>query len=120
MTCDWRNYFDLINVVRSDILDDKDVYVVELQAGDLPAMTVFIDAITGDVLLSEIISLQEGGIGILVTTKYEDFRDMFGIRIPYRSISSNEQTGRTIVTDKTIDTNLQLNDDIFILKPPVD
>ena len=118
MTGDWRDYFDSIKVLRADTLDDKEVYVVELKAGDLPAMTVFVDAATGDVLLSEIISLQEGGIGIPVTTRSEDFREVYGIRVPSRSISSNEQTGRTIVEDETIEVNIHLDDDFFILVPP--
>jgi len=118
MTSDWRDYFNSIKVIRADILDDKEVYVVELKAGDLPTMTVFVDAITGDVLLSKIISIQEGGIGIPVTTRSEDFREVYGIRAPSRSISSNEQTGRTIVEDETIETNIQLDDDFFILTPP--
>jgi len=118
MTGDWRDYFDSIKVVRADILDDKEVYVVELKAGDLPAMTVFVDAVTGDVLLTEIISVQEGGIGIPVTMRSEDFREVHGIRVPARAISSNEQTGRTIVEDETMETNIQLDDDFFILTPP--
>ena len=118
MTTDWRDYFDSIKVIRADILDDKEVYVVELKGGDLPTMTVFVDAVTGDVLLSKIISIQEGGIGIPVTTRSEDFREVYGIRAPSRSIASNEQTGRTIVEDETIETNIQLDDDFFILTPP--
>jgi CubicO group peptidase (beta-lactamase class C family) len=117
MTGDWRDYFDSIKVLRADILDNKEVYVVELKAGDLPAMTVYVDAVTGDVLLSEIISIQEGGIGIPVTTRSEDFREVYGIRTASRSISSNEQTGRTIFEDETIETNIQLDDDFFILTP---
>jgi CubicO group peptidase (beta-lactamase class C family) len=118
MTSDWRDYFDSIEVVRADILDDKEVYVVELKAGDLPVMTVFVDAVTGDVLLSEIISIHEGGIGIPVTTQFEDFREVHGWRVPSRSIASNEETGRTIIEDETIETNIQLDDDFFILTPP--
>jgi len=118
MTSDWRDYFDSIEVVRADILDDTEVYVVELKAGDLPVMTVFVDAVTGDVLLSEVISIQEGGIGIPVTIRSEDFREVHGIRIPSRSISSNEQSGQTIVEDETIETNIQLDDDFFIGTPP--
>jgi len=118
MTGDWRDYFDSIKVIRADILDDREVYVVELKAGNLPTMTVFVDAIDGDVLLSKIISIQEGDIGIPVTTRSEGFREVYGIRVPSRSIASNEQTGRTIVEDETIETNIQLDDDFFILTPP--
>jgi len=118
MTGDWRDYFDSIKVLRADTLDDKEVSVVELKAGDLPAMTVFVDAVTGDVLMSKIISIQEGGIGVPVTVRSEDFREVYGIRAPSRAIASNEQTGRTIVEDETIETNIQLDDDFFILTPP--
>jgi len=118
MTSDWRDYFDSIKVIRADILNDKEVYVMELKAGDLPTMTVFVDAITGDVLLSKIISIQEGGIGIPVTTRSEDFREAYGIRAPSRSISSNEQTGRVIVQDETIEANIAIDDEFFILTPP--
>ena len=118
MTSDWRDYFDLIRVVRADTLDGKEVYVVELKSGDLPATTVYVDAVTGDVLLSETTSIQEGGIGIPVTARFEDFREVYGIRLPSRSISSNEETGRTIIEDETIETNLQLDDDFFVLTAP--
>ncbi len=120
MTGDWRDYFDSIKVLRADTLDGKEVYVVELKRSDLPAMTVFVDAVTGDVLLSTIISVQEGGIGIPVTTRSEGFREVYGIRVPSRSISSNEQAGRTFIEDETIEVNIHLDDDFFILTPPVD
>ncbi len=118
LTGDWRDYFDSIKVVRADTLDDTDVYVIELQTGSLPPMTVYVDAATGDILRSDIITIQEGGIGIPVTTRSEDFREVHGIRTPYRSISSNEQSGRNIVEDVAIETGLQLEDDFFILTPP--
>ena len=118
MTGDWRDYFDSIKVLRADTLDDKDVYVVELKGDDLPAMTVFVDAVTGDILLSRIIAIQEGGISIPITVRSEDFREVHDIRTPSRAISSNEHTGRTIVEDETIETNIQLDDDFFILTPP--
>jgi CubicO group peptidase (beta-lactamase class C family) len=118
MDSDWRDFFDSTKVVRADTLDDKEVYVVQLKYGDLPAMTVFVDAVTGDVLLSEVTSMQEVGIGIPITTQFEDFQEMHGIRIPLRSIASNEQTGRTIFEDQAIETDIELDDDFFILTPP--
>ena len=118
MTGDWRDYFDSIKVLRADTLNEKEVYVMELKAGDLPAMTVFVGAVTGDVLMSKIISIQEGGIGIPITVRSEDFREVHGIRTAARGISSNEHTGRTIVEDETIETNIQLDDYFFILTPP--
>ncbi len=119
MDSDWRDYFDSIRVVRADTLDGKEVYVVELKGGDLPVMTVYVDAVTGDVLLSETTAIQEGGIGIPVTTRFEDFRDVYSIRVPSRSIASNEETGRTISEDETIETNIEMDDAFFVLTGPV-
>ena len=118
LTGDWRDYFDSIKVLRADTLDDKEIYVVELKSGDLPAMTLFVDALTGDILQSRMITLQEGGIPILITVRSEDYREVHGIRTAAHEISSNEQTGRTIFEDETIETNIQLDDDFFILTPP--
>lgn len=118
MTGDWRDYYDSIKVLRADILNGQEVYVLELKRGNLPLETIFVDAITGDVLKSEAVALQEGGIGIPITTVYEDFREVHGIRIPFRSISSNEQTGLTVVQDETIEVNIDVDDEFFILKPP--
>lgn len=120
MTVDWRDYFDSVKVLRADTLDDKDVYVVELQVGSLPAIIAFVDAGTGDVLMTQSIAIAEGGIGIPVTTRSEDFRVVEGIRTPVHSISSNEQAGLTIVEDIAIETNLRLSDDFFILTLPED
>ncbi len=114
---DWREFYDSIQVLRSDNLDGKKVYVLKLERGDLPPVTIYVDATTGDVLMSEEVALQEGGIGIPVTTRYEDYREVYGVRISFRAISSNEQTGRTIIQCESIEDNLDIDDDFFILTP---
>jgi len=117
---DWRDFYDSIQVLRSDMLDGQEVYVLNLERGNLPPVTIYIDAITGDTLKSEVVVLQEGGIGIPVTTRYEDYREVHGIRIPFRQISSNEMTGRMIYQLEKIEVNLDIDDGFFILSPPLD
>ncbi len=114
---DWRDFYDSIQVLRSDSLDGQDTYVLNLIRGDLPEITIYVDATTGDVLKSDVVILQEGGIGIPVTTRYEDYREVYGVRISFREISSNELTGRTIIQYESIDANLDIDDDFFILTP---
>jgi CubicO group peptidase (beta-lactamase class C family) len=114
---DWREFYDSIRVVRSDSLNGRKVYILELKHGDLPPETIFVDAATGDILKSVVVAIQEGGIGIPITTQYEDFREIHGLRIPFRAISSNEQTGRTIVQYEKVEVNLDIDDSFFILTP---
>jgi hypothetical protein len=114
---DWRGFYDSIQVLRSDSLNGRKVYVLELRHGNLPPETIFVDAMNGDILKSVVVALQEGGIGISVTTQYEDFREIHGLRIPFRAISSNEETGRTIIQYENIEVNLDIDDTFFILTP---
>jgi len=114
---DWREFYGSIRVLRSDSLDGQKAYVLELKHGELPAETIFVSAATGDILKSVAVALAEGGIGIPITTQYEDFREVHGLRIPFRNISSNEETGRTIIQYETIEINLNIDSSFFVLTP---
>lgn len=117
---DWRDFYDSIQVLRSDNIDGQEVYVLELECGDLPPVTVFVDITTGDVLKSVVVAIQEGGIGIPITTIYEDYREVNGVRISFRAISSNEHSGQVIIQSEIIEVNLDIDDEFFILTPPED
>ena len=117
---DWRDFFDSIRVLNTGELDGRNVYVLSLQRGELPPVTVYVDADTGDVLKSETIVLAKGGIGVPVVERYEDYRQIHGIRIPFRLVSSNEWSGRAVIQYDTIEANVEVNDDIFTLRSSVD
>ena len=117
---DWRDFFDSIEVLRSQELDGQEVYVLKLERGDLPSVTIFVDAANGDVLKSVVVVIQEGGIGIPITTQYEDYREVYGVRIPFRAISSIEQSGQIIIQVEAIEVNLDIDDEFFTLTPPED
>jgi hypothetical protein len=114
---DWRYFFESIKVLRVGDLDGQKVYVLALQHGELPPITLYIDTAIGDVLKSEAVVIQQGGIAIPVTTLYEDYRELHGIRIPFREISSNEQTGRSITQWENIEVNIDVDDGLFTLVP---
>jgi outer membrane lipoprotein-sorting protein len=120
MSVDWREYYDTVEVVGTNIIGSTEVYVVELKYGSLPKTTVYVDTVTGDVILSESVSISEGDVQIAVTTKSEDFREVNGVRSAARAISVNDQSGRSIVEEGEIETNLELDDSFFVLTPPVD
>ena len=116
---DWRGFFDSIRMLDTGELDGSRVYVLKLQRDDLPPVTVWVDADNGDLLKSETIILARGGIGIPVVSLYEDYREVHGIRMPFRLIASNELSGRSVIQYDTIEANVEVNDDIFTLSPPV-
>ena len=115
---DWRDFSDSIQVLRGGEVEGQEVYALRLGHGDLPPATIYVDTTTGDVLETSVVVLQEGGIGIEVTTQYEDYREVHGVRIPFRTISSNEHSGKAITQYEAIDINLDIEDDVFILTAP--
>ena len=117
---DWFDYYDSAQVVRNAELEGNEVYVLKLERGELPPVTIYVDANNGDILKEELVILTEGGIGIPVETLYEDYREVKGVRIPFRSISSNEASGQTIMQVTGIKTGLKLDDNFFSLDSPLD
>ena len=117
---DWRDYFDSIRVLNTGELDGRKVYLLKLRRGALPPATFYVDADTGDLLKSETIVLARGGISIPVVILYEDYREIHGIRIPFRVVARNDSPnpGRTVIQYDTIEANVEVNDDIFTLSPP--
>jgi len=112
---DWRDFYDTIEVLRADSLDGRDVYVLSLEKGDLPPVTIFVDADTGDVLKSITVAIQEGGVGIPITTLYEDYREVSGFRMSFRAISTNEASGTTVMQIETIETNIDIEEGFFVM-----
>ena len=121
-TDDWRDYFDSIRVLSTGELDGRKVYVLKLQRGKLPPATFYVDADTGDLLKSETIERAQGGVRIPVVSFYEDYREVHGMRIPFRVVARIESSdpSRTVIQYDTIEINVEVNDDIFTLSPPTE
>ena len=117
---DWHDFFDSIQVLKMGGLDGTKVYILKLQRGELPPETFYVDAGSGDVLKSKGKVLAQGDIGIPVVARYEDYRVVHGIRIPFRMVATNESAdpGQVVVQYDTIETNVNVSDDIFTLSPP--
>jgi len=53
-----------------------------------------------------------------VATRYEDYRELHGVRMPLRIISDNERSGRVIAEYEAIEVNLDIDDEFFVLTAP--
>jgi CubicO group peptidase (beta-lactamase class C family) len=112
---DLRDFDDVIRVTGSREFKGHNVYIVELERGELPQYTVYMDSDTGDILMTEGVVYTEGYIGIPFFAYYEDYREVHGVRIPFRTISENDYSGRSILQYESLEVNLEVDDDIFIL-----
>jgi len=112
---DWRKHYDAVRVLRAAQLTGRKIYVVQLESAGLPPALVSVDAETGDVLQYQW-TLRASGVGAIpVATAYSDYRDIGGVRVPYRSIETTEQTGHTIYEVERVESGVEVNSDVFTL-----
>ncbi|MCF6197423.1 MAG: hypothetical protein L3J50_12060 [Emcibacter sp.] len=115
---DWRDYYDSIDVTGVSELKDKKVYVLKLKGGKTPSVTLYIDADTGDVLKRKSRILVPGVGKLRVTVNYEDYREIYGLRMPFKVTSRNKMNGTTIIEFETAEANLKFKPEFFILNKP--
>ena len=116
---DWRKYYDTIRVVRTGVFGGRKVYGVQLESAGLPPVLVAVDAETGDVLQTQqtIWSAEQGvAVALPTTTTYSDYREVGGMRVAHRYITSNDAAGRTIFQVERVEVGVTLAPDTFTLQ----
>jgi hypothetical protein len=83
----------------------------------LPNVTLRVDAETGDVLGFATALLMPGLGSVPSTTRFEDYRVVDGVRLPFRQVESNEQTGQTVLEVERVEFDVEVDDELFILRP---
>lgn len=117
---DWRECLDGVRVTGRAEIDGRAVIVVEGTPGELPKMTLSIDAETGDILrIDKMMDLPEfPGLKLPVTTDLRDWREVSGIRVPHELVTKTEQNGRFILRLSEVKTGVTVPDGFFTLTRP--
>jgi hypothetical protein len=109
---DWRVWFDSIRVLRADERGGRPTWVVRLQAGERAALTVWVDAETGDTLFEEYDEPVGYGSATLHRVRsHSDHREVEGLRIPFRSTLEDEYTGLMEFETERFEVRLELSAD---------
>lgn len=114
---DWTRTFDEIDVLRRGTFDGQDVYLVRVKASGQPEATVYVNIATGEVVGRESLMLMLPGQRLPMTHHFGDYRDVGGIRWPHRHEMFNEITGRMVVEYAAVETNVDVPDAEFRLRP---
>jgi len=111
---DWRKFYQRLQVIRCVQVEGKDTYVVRAIPREAPAMTYLVDAESGLTLQS--LTVRKTPLGFIgQRTLYGDYRDIEGIKIPFRWTvkSPNPLSGDVVLQYSTIETHLELGDRVF-------
>lgn len=114
---DWNDFFESAEVLSQKEIEGRKVYLIELKGKKAPSYTITLDAETGDILkLQTTIMIHGTSQQPPVTFRYEDYRDVHGLRIPFRQISESEHQGNIISEFEKVETKLDIQDSFFDLK----
>ena len=103
---DWSRHFERAVVKGLDDSGGKKTIAVELRKGAAPPMTVYVDAVTGDLVRAEVHELVAGAGSLPKTLTFEDWRELEGLRLPLRIVSDDDGAGRAVIQFETLETHL--------------
>lgn len=107
---DWRETFDAVEVQPNETIKERPAHVVHLIAGTVHR-TLRIDAETG-VIISEQVSTLIPGIGRMSQrVRYEEHRDVHGLKLPSRTVVESDLMGRMVMTMDSADVNVDISDE---------
>jgi CubicO group peptidase (beta-lactamase class C family)/uncharacterized membrane protein YkoI len=115
---DWKHFYDKIQVDSLSQFNDKDVYIIKLTSGTQPTTKLYVDVQNGDILKQETNLLNPTVGSIPMTLIYENYKDIHGLRLPYKVTTKNEFNGTTVVEIDSVESNLTIDPSIFILNNP--
>ena len=115
---DWHHYYDEIEVISASVFNDKAAYTINLSGGKAPDTKIIIDAETGDTLKQESNMLSPLLGSVPVVTVYENYKEKFGLRIPFKVSVKNDFNGESSIEVDHIESNLKFKPNLFTLINP--
>lgn len=113
---DWKDFYQDIKVVGTAEVDGVKTFIINLKSGDLPTVTVYVDSQTGDVLKRNVNQLVPMIGSIPMTFTFEDYREVKGLRIPFKTTVKNPMMGKLVMEQERVETNLDLKPEIFVIE----
>jgi CubicO group peptidase (beta-lactamase class C family) len=112
---DWRNVYESVEVIGRSEVAGREAFRVRTTDGKTSPATHWVDALSGDVLRTDTVFLSITG-DQPTRTRFEDFREVGGLRFPYRSISETRMAGEVVQQIENIETGLDLPAELFDLQ----
>ncbi len=114
---DLRDHFLFVDVVAQTTFKGQSAYTVRAAPRGAPVLTLTLSAQTGATLMVEGFTFDLKNGSVPVVTTFEDYRDVFGVRMPFRIIDQTPLTGRTLTQYENVRINVPIEDDSFAFVP---
>ncbi len=110
----WKKNYKTITVKRMTKLNGEDVYVVERQAEKGTPATDYVSAKTFLVVKRDSLVVSDtSGIELPQTQWFSDYRNVDGVMVAFKMVSSNVANGDIVTTVKDVKWDVAIPDSVF-------
>ena len=114
---DWRLHYQKIEVIGVEEVNGKETYAVRLTTSKTKPEVVYVAIDSGELLKRQHFVLSPVG-PMQVTMYFEDYREVAGVRFPYRVTAENPVTGRLVQEVEKIEVNGAVPEATFTWQEP--
>ncbi len=116
----WKQNYKTITVKRMGKVGDQDVYIVERQREKGTKVTDYISTKSFLVLRRDPLVVSEtSGIELPQTESFSDYRNVDGVMVPFKTVSSNIANGDIVLRITDVKFDIEIPDTVF-RKPAAD
>ena len=109
-----KKHFKRIEVVAVAKVDGEDAYVVNFEPEKGSPYTEFYSTKTFLLLKrSGVVTSSTSDQQIPYTVLFSDYREVDGIKLPFKTVNSNVANGNIVTTIKSVKHNVKIDDEIF-------
>jgi hypothetical protein len=117
----WREYYEKVECVGKETVDDRSCYKVVLTPTAGPSLTMYFDRKNGLPIKVETVR-KTPTAEVPVETRQEDFREVDGVRLPFKTVrrfGAAAQTQTTTIIWESVEHNVDIAADRFALPDKV-
>jgi len=116
----WKSNYKTLTVKRIGKVGDEDAYVLEKRSDKGSPVIDYISTKSFLLLRRDSVIVSEtAGFELPQTQSFSDYRNVDGVMIPFKSVSSNVAQGETVIQITDVKWNVDIPDSVF-KKPAAD
>jgi CubicO group peptidase (beta-lactamase class C family) len=110
----WKKNYERVELVRKAKCGEEECYVVELEPAGGTKITEFISAKTFLPVRREgVIPSSTSGVELPFTLTFEDYREVDGVMIPFKTVHQSMSNGRITSVIREVKHNVKVDEKLF-------
>lgn len=109
----WKTNFKTVEVKGTEKVGDEECFVVELTPEKGTKVTNYYSIKSFLLLKKRGVTISNKGPSEDYTLTYSDYREIDGVKIPFKTVNSTESMGNIISTVKSVKHNVKIEDKLF-------